>query len=92
MLTLASRTIVLIFFFAMCGLSWLAIYKSSSYQECSTKAACTLRCRILFNDLKQETLAPDIVAFAIEIFAWRFTVLPTKFSLLLPDPAKFRDC
>ncbi len=32
--------IVLMLFFVVCGLSWMAIYESSSYQKCSAEASC----------------------------------------------------
>src|ERR1700730_4340123 len=46
---------------------------------------------VVFDQLEQVAFSPNIVASAIEIFAWRFAFLVTKFFFLLLDPAKFRD-
>ena len=46
------------------------------------------RRRIALDDLQQIALSPDVVAFAIQIFARRLALLLLQLLLLLLDPAE----
>src|SRR5947199_7748689 len=46
----------------------------------------------LLDHLEQIALAPDIMAFSVQILAGRLAFLFLKLSLLLLDPTQLRDC
>ncbi|HWF11106.1 MAG TPA: hypothetical protein VG297_21705, partial [Bryobacteraceae bacterium] len=43
------------------------------------------------DDVQEVSLSPDVVAFALEVFAGRFPFLGFDFLLLLPNPCQLRN-
>ena len=50
---------------------------------------CGIRRPFTVVEFEQITVAPKVMAFALEIFARRFSLLASELRLLLPDPSYF---